>query len=373
MLQCNTDVLAFFELVKAGLWEKEALLSGFNNIDFSAIYGMAEEQSVVGLVAAGLEKVKDVKVPKRDVLIFVGSTLQLEHRNTTMNEYVGWLIERLREEDVCAVLVKGQGIAQCYAKPLWRSSGDIDLLLSDTNYKKAKQILLPIAITTEKEYTAFKHLGMTMQGGVVVELHGTMRSRLSRRVDRVIDEAQKDIFYGGNVRSWNNGNTTVFLPSPDNDVIIVFTHILRHFFFEGIGLRQICDWCRLLWTFRTDINVPLLEKRLRAAGLMTEWNAFAAFAVDWLGTPVEVMPLYSADAKWSRKASRICTDVLKVGNFGHKRRRDYSGMSYLWRKFVSFWGRLSDMLRHFSVFPKDSIVFLGGVLRSGLHAAVRGE
>lgn len=87
----------------------------------------------------------------------------------------------------------------------------------------------------------------------------------------------------------------------------------------------------------------------------------------------EAMPLYSVDARWSRKAARIVFDVLKVGNFGQKHRRDYSGMSYLKRKCVSSLTRLSDMLRHFPLFPKDSIVFLGGVIRSGVYAAVRGE
>ena len=77
--------------------------------------------------------------------------------------------------------------------------------------------------------------------------------------------------------------------------------------------------------------------------------------------------------KFKRKADNICKFVLEVGNFGHKQRRDYSGMSYVTRKFVSFWGRLSDMLRHFRIFPLDSIRFFGGVLRSGLHAVIRGE
>lgn len=48
------------------------------------------------------------------------------------------------------------------------------------------------------------------------------------------------------------------------------------------------------------------------------------------------------------------------------------GLFFL-RKVVSFWGRLSDMLRHFRIFPLDSIRFFGGVLRSGLHAAESGE
>lgn len=374
---------AFFELVRAGLFPKREVqefnVQKFNDVDWAEVYRLAEEQSVLGLVTAGIEKVQDVQkfksssIPKEWSLQFIGQTLQIEQQNKDMNVYLAQLIDKLRKADVYAILVKGQGIAQCYEKPLWRSSGDIDLLLSDTNYEKAKQFLMPLAIFVDKEYTSFKHLGMTMEGGFVVELHGTMHSRLSKRVDRVIDEAQKDIFYGGNVRSWNNGNTTVFLPSPDNDVIIIFTHILRHFFFEGIGLRQICDWCRLLCTYKDSLNHGLLESRIKKAGLMTEWKAFAALAVDWLGMPVEAMPLYSKDKRWSWKAAKICADVLNVGNFGHKQRRDFSGMSYLWRKFISAGGRLSDMLRHFSIFPKDSVVFFGGVIRTGLHAAVRGE
>ena len=189
----------------------------------------------------------------------------------------------------------------------------------------------------------------------------------------MIDNVQGDVFYGGNVRTWMNGGTTVFLPAPDHDVIFVFTHILHHFFFEGIGLRQICDWCRLLWTYRESVNHGLLESRIRKAGLMSEWRAFAAFAVDWLGMPVEAMPLYSANKRWSKKADKICADVLKAGNFGHKQRRHFGDVPYLLRKIFSSCGRLGDMLRHFPVFPKDSVVFFGGVIRTGLHAVVRGQ
>lgn len=372
-MRLDNNQQAFFKLVRAGLWEKEARLSQFSDIDYAAILQLAEEQSVVGLITIGLEHVTDVKVPQEWALQFVGETLQIEQQNKAMNKYVANLFNLLRAEDVYAVLVKGQGIAQCYGKPLWRASGDIDLLLSDTNYEKAKKVLLPLAADVESEFKTLKHIGMTMQGGFVVELHGTLHSRLSNRIDKVIDEAQRDVFYGGNVRSWNNGNTTVFLPSLDNDVIFVFTHILQHYFIDGIGLKQICDLCFLLWVYRTDIDVMRLEHRLRKAGLMSEWLAFAALAVDWLGMPIEAMPLYSEDNRWSRKATKICSEILIIGNLEHKQRRDFSGMSYMWRKFVSFRGRFSDMLRHFTVFPMDSIIFFGGMLRSGLHAAVRGE
>ena len=383
-MSLNNNQQAFFELLRAGLWNKEARLSKYGAINLKEICRIAEEQSVVGLVAAGLEHVTDVKLPKEEVLLVVGQTLQLEQRNKAMNAFVAELIGRLRDAGIYALLVKGQGIAQCYEKPLWRACGDVDLLLNADDYEKAKKLLLPLATDVETEYTHFKHVGMTIPdtfgtgdkgraSGWVVELHGTLHSRLSKRVDRMVDEVQKDVFYGGNVRSWDKGGVTVFLPAVDNDVIFVFTHILHHFFFEGIGLRQICDWCRLLWTYKSSLNHGLLESRVRKMGLMSEWKAFAAYAIEYLGMPEDAMPILGEEAKWSRKAVRINAFVLEVGNFGHKQRRDYGGMSYLKRKFVSFWGRLSDMLRHFSIFPLDSIRFFGGVLRSGLHAAVRGE
>ena len=165
----------------------------------------------------------------------------------------------------------------------------------------------------------------------------------------------------------------MFLPTPDEDVIFVFTHILHHFFFEGIGLRQICDWCRLLYTYRELLNNGLLEQRIRKAGLMTEWKAFYNLASRYLGMPDLVSSFMFHDSRFDKKADMIMAFVLEVGNFGHKYRRHYDGQPYLVRKFKSFWGRLSDMLRHFRIFPLDSIRFFGGVLRSGLHAAVRGE
>ena len=372
----TNNIQTFFDLLRAGLWSdgnQEMRID--ETTDWQEVYRIATEQSVLGLVLAGLEH-SDIKPPKDLLLQWIGEVQVIEKQNKAMNDFIEDLIIKLRKEDIYAILVKGQGIAQCYEKPLWRSSGDVDLLQSESNYERAKNFLTPLATDVETEYTHFKHQGLTINGWVV-ELHGTLHSRLSKRVDDGIDAAQREVFYNGKVRSWMNGGTQVFLPAPDEDVIFVFTHILHHFFFEGIGLRQICDWCRLLWTYKDKLNHGLLESRIRKMGLMSEWKAFAAFAVKWLGMPVEAMPLIenndNHNSNLDKKADKICKFVLEVGNFGHKQRRDYSGMSYMRRKFVSVWGRLSDMLRHFQLFPKDSIVFFGGVLRSGLHAAMRGE
>lgn len=367
-MKLDSNQQAFFALVRAGLWETEVRLSQFEKIDFNEVYRLAEEQSVVGLVTAGIEHVVDVKVPQEMVLQFIGTALQLEQQNLAMNVYVAQLIEKLRKKDIYAILVKGQGVAQCYERPLWRASGDVDLLLSDKNYQKAKTLLLPQAEEVELEYSTFKHLGMTMREGYVVELHGALYTRLSKRIDRGIDALQNDVFFNGSVRSWMNGSTQVFLSGANNDAIFVFTHILHHYYVEGIGMRQICDWCRLLWTYREKIDIKALSFRLDTMGLMSEWKALAALAVDWLGMPAEAMPLYSSDKKWSRKASKIIEFVLECGNFGHNRQRSLPN-SFVGGKLTSVWRKMRDFGRHARVFPWDSVKFFFHFLGDGLQLA----
>lgn len=317
-LDNNTQV--FLALVRGGLWETEVRFSKFEPIDYSRVLSLAEEQSVVGLAAAGLEHVVDVKVPKEDVLQFVGQTLQLEQRNVAMNSFIGSLVDKMRKAEIYTLLVKGQGIAQCYERPLWRVSGDVDFLLSRDNYDKARAFLLPLSSGSKREERYSQHLGISIDSWYV-EIHGSLRTGLSASLDKEVDSVHRDVFYGGNVRSWQNDKTTVFLPSPDNDVFVVFTHFIKHFYKEGMTLRQVCDWCRLLWTFRGKIDADLLEKRLKRAKLMGEWRGFASLAVDYLGMPVEAMPLY--EEKYRDHGSKLIAFIL-TGYSGNKIKDTYN-------------------------------------------------
>lgn len=348
---------AFFEFVRAGLFPSlcaRILVHGIS-VDWSDVYNLAEEQSVIGLVAAGIDTLPPSERPPQQVVLqFVGSTLQLEKRNKAMNDFIASLIGDLRNADCYAVLVKGQGVAQCYEHPLWRASGDVDLLLSKENYEKAKEILTPRAESIDEEDNGRLHLGMTIDGWIV-ELHGTLITGISNRLNRVIDEVQSSIFFSGEVRSWLNKGTQVFLPSPNNDVFLVFSHILEHFYVEGIGLRQICDWCRLLLTYREEIDVQLLERRLRDAKILTEWKGFAALAVDFLGMPAEAMLLYDDATKWRKKADKIRDLILKSGNFGRNKDKSYRANSSKVKSLtITFWRRVKEFAELTTIFPSQT-------------------
>lgn len=364
----NQNQLAFFELLRAGLFPvhgEGGMVhdSSFKDVDWEKVYLLAQEQSVLGLVLQGIEMVQgswlkvhgSLLVPKVLLLQWIGEVQVIEQRNKDMNAFIAALTEKLRKRDVYTLLVKGQGVAQCYERPLWRACGDVDLFLDQQNYEKAKLLLYPLANVWDEENHVNLHQSMTMSQWIL-ELHGTLRVGLGNRVDALIDAIQKKSFEEKRFRVWHNGSTEVYLPNPDDDIIYVFTHILQHYFGEGIGLRQICDWCRLLWMYRDSINHKLLESRICEMGLMSHWKAFAALAVEWIGMPADAMPLYSDNKRWVKKANCIMSLIIESGNFGHSRDQSYKKKNpKLIEYIISFWVFTRYGIRQFMIFPSDAV------------------
>ena len=113
---------AFFALLRAGLWGKaDANLNvGLNlneGLNWENVYQLAQEQSVQGLVLQGLEELRakglELRVPQMLLLQWIGEVQIIEQQNKDMNAFIADLIEKLRKADIYALLVKGQGIAQC--------------------------------------------------------------------------------------------------------------------------------------------------------------------------------------------------------------------------------------------------------------------
>lgn len=152
----DNTIEAFFVLLRAGLWSDgnpEIRIDG--TTDWNEVYLLAQEQSVLGFVLSGLEQYKNLNVNfdvnQKLLLQWIGEVQLIEQRNKAMNEYIAELIEEMRSMGIYTLLVKGQGLAQCYNRPNWRACGDVDLLLSKDNYEKAKAFILPKGVLTEPE------------------------------------------------------------------------------------------------------------------------------------------------------------------------------------------------------------------------------
>lgn len=370
----SNSIDTFFLLTRAGLYGRTEGIEDFmpEGVDWAEVYHLAKEQKELGLVADGIETIRaewlkthdTLPIPRQWVVEFAHTSLRLEQRNQNMNRFIEQLFGRLQKNGIHALLLKGQGVAQCYQDPFRRAIGDVDLLLSEEDYWKAKDYLRQFA-SSSKEGKEYKKECAVVIANWKVEMHGSLRCGFSSRSDREFDKVYRNTFKGGSGRSWKNGEVQVPLLRKEDDVLYVFVHFLNHFYKGGVGIRQICDWSRLLWTFWDSLDLSLLEARLKKMKLMTAWKAFGMFAVEYLGMPKEAMPFYREEEKWKRKAQRICAFILMTGNMGSNRK--VKADSVLSKKIVLSRQRFRDLANHFTIFPLDSLRFFPSILRNGLR------
>ncbi len=363
----------FFALLRSGLWGGVPELDGIgaDAEDWKKAYRLSMEQAVVGLVTDGAAACPAGFVPGAVSLKLMSSLVATERQNAVIDAAVSRFVSILEDGGVQPVLVKGQAVAQCYIHPEGRMSGDIDLVISPAQYEAAKALITPIADSVGPEGADKMHFS-AMFGSVELELHGTVRTSLGRRVNDVLDGVQAELFKEGGCRFLDFPGTRVRIPSVDFDALFIFTHLLQHFFCGGLGLRQLCDWARVLHTHSGDIDIPLLEERISRMGVMDEWKAFVMFLVRYLGLPQEEAPLY--DGRFEGKAEKIWRYIERVGNFGKNRHlRDRSRDPYIIRKIGSMLINSGDFIHHISIFPLDSLRFFWQYLVTGTQAVVRGE
>lgn len=106
-------------------------------------------------------------------------------------------------------------------------------------------------------------------------------------------------------------------------------------------------------------------------GIVAEWQAFGAFAVEWLGMPEEAMPFFERGRSGSRKARQICRIALDAGNFGHNKDNAYR-MKYpkLLEKAITFFRRLGEYTRLLAIFPADTPRFFVTYVRRRVRATL---
>lgn len=362
----------FFALLRSGLWNEVPERAPFDGgVDWEALYRLAFEQTVGPLVTDGVNRLPKEYLPAEPERLdpFLGDMMATAQRNRVLDSFIPKVFHALR--GIPVVLVKGQSLAQDYPDPERRQPGDIDLLLPPSSYAAAKEILLPKATHVSKEDVQTLHQGMHFYS-VEVELHGSISTLMSRKLDRQLAELLKEQFAGRSLPTVTIGGAEIPVPEANFNAVYIFVHFLQHYWSGGVGLRQFVDWTTFVSVHKRDIHPVILEQRLEELGLLNLWKVFTGFAQEYLGCPAEKLPL--AARPKPRKNARIWRYVRRCGNFGKNQDRTRKEESYLVRKIHSLWRLvIADRLRHFPVFPKESIRFFFGAFGYGLQRLAKGE
>ncbi len=368
----STDKL-FFNILRKGLWGKSEVDS-FCPVDkrvWEEVLWLSFSQTVAGNIADGLSGCLQGDVPQKVAMKLISASVSTEHHNRQMNAKIAQLIPKFERAGVSVVVVKGQAVAQCYKNPFSRMSGDIDLIVKPEDYERAKTIIRDLSGEEGTDDSEVKHYAARV-GDIEVEVHGTIHTSLSSKINDMLDEMQAEVLADGGSCIWNCNGVDVKVPSADFDALYIFLHLLQHFFCGGLGLRQLCDMAMALNAHKGEIDEQKLIKRLEQMKLVSEWKAFFAFLVNYLGLPEQEAPLY--DDKYVKQADRIWKYIRKTGNFGKNKSRRYgTNSSYLLRKAESLIRNASCFVNHIQLFPSDSFKFFGYYFVCGIKTAAKRE
>jgi hypothetical protein len=243
------EIRAFFELLKSGLWEKRVEdVSAFplSQDVWEKVMDIAKEQTVLGLIYRGIQNLPKEFHPQKAVLMdLVVEMDRLERLNVKVNGFIGELIGGYKKIGVSPVLQKGQGVAMFYNYPLLRSCGDIDFFIKGgEEFYKTKEFLK----SKIQVYSLPDNSFMYNYKGIEVENHSELidisNPFKKKYIKRLIEK------YG--FEEVNLNGVLVCAPSPVLNLVMLNTHIMKHAFGWGIGLRQICDIARAYYKLSGD-------------------------------------------------------------------------------------------------------------------------
>ena len=358
----------FLELLRAGLWGVAADPENFkpDSVDWKAVLRVAKEQTMMAVVADGIETLpKELWPPKEVMMKLAMMRLKIEQTHVLLNSTIAQIVRALDAQGVPSVLLKGQGIAQNYLRPESRTCGDIDLYTGHGGYQKAFEIIEGLHEgRAHKEAAECEHHLHTSLNGVEVEIHRLASflhgKRMNANFQKWTHESMDALFGTDRLAVWDNGGTPVALAPATYNAFFILHHAVRHMTTEGVGFRQICDWTMLLHKCHAQVDVELLGRKLKELHMERIWQEFGRLAVGFLGLPASELPLAPADLTPSRKTRELLQHIFISGNFGRfdANGRDHSKVPYLVRKWRSFTFQSRRLMKLFGLFPGYSLAYM---------------
>ena len=117
-----------FEFVRFSMDEKESVFSSYDDLDWETLYTFAEKQCILGVLYQGVEKMPEAQLPPDKILMnWYMQAKRIKKANVKLNESVIQVTGQFEKDGFPNCVLKGQGNAWMYPKPVLRCPGDIDI------------------------------------------------------------------------------------------------------------------------------------------------------------------------------------------------------------------------------------------------------
>lgn len=336
----------FIELLRLAVAEGNvvSLSSSPSAADWGWLFNESRRQAVVGVMYAAIECLPVEQRPHREVLLpWYAIVQKVKMRNEQLNAEATRVCNALCREGLNSVLLKGQGVALYYPQPFLRQPGDIDLWV----LANRPSIMQHAQRTASKVHTTWLHTVFNESSLTEVEAHfmpsyryNPFRHRAMNHVFAQMAAAQ----LAHKVSLTPNSTAVVSTPTTAFNRVYLLAHIYRHFFGEGIGVRQLMDYYYCLRQGMTEAEAKTMRQQLKRMG-MTRFARATMYVMQRLfGLPTTNMPLLPD----KHEGTLLLNEVLLAGNFGrHDARYESLASHSRFNRFVAKSQRNLNFLVHY--------------------------
>lgn len=306
----TSSIDAFWGVLRVAIGRESLSKIAFDKRLWPEIYDIARRQGLIGILYQVVRKLPETMRPERTLwLQWTMSADWIKQQSQKADRAVAKVFVALRRDGYCALLLKGQGLSRLYPAPESRLSGDIDVWL----YGNRRQIIDYVRRERPTCLPVYHHVDALIDGVSSVEVHFTptwmYHYTTNRRLQRFFSEVAEAQF--APAKSVQIGGEEVAIPTATFNSVYLLVHLYRHWFDEGIGLRQLVDYYYVLCDRQAlDLQVFLLWiKRLRLTRFL---GAVCYVLHHWFGMTIEELPI-APDEVFGKQ---LMEGILASGNLG---------------------------------------------------------
>ena len=240
----------FFDFLRFCIGSAKEIPDSLKEANWKELYAIAKKQALLGILFHGIRQLPKQLAPKQKLLMqWMVMAEQIRKQNIRLFQDSVKICQNFENEGFANCILKGQGNALLYPNPYMRTPGDIDIYLSGGRRK----IMKYVNRVCPNQVMRYHHVDFPVMK-TAIEVHFTPSYMFcpihNRRMQKWFKEVMGE--QCNHLVSLPDGYGEIHVPQVSFNVIYILSHLYRHIFTEGIGLRQlldyyyvVCDFCKV--------------------------------------------------------------------------------------------------------------------------------
>ena len=242
----------FFDFLRFCIGSAKEIPGSLKEVDWKELYAIAQKQALLGVLFYGIQRLPKELAPEQKLLMqWMVMAEMIRKQNIRLFLDSVKVCKNFEKEGFANCILKGQGNALLYPDPYMRTPGDIDIYLAGGR----KRVMKYVNKVCPNQVMRYHHVDFPVMK-TAIEVHFTPsymffpihNSRMQKWFKEVMGEQCNHRV------SLPDGYGEIHVPQVSFNVIYILSHLYRHIFTEGIGLRQLLDYYFVFLKWHTDLT-----------------------------------------------------------------------------------------------------------------------